>query len=540
MNQNVEKRVEKLVSNFNKLPYLFIGPGLSMRYSDVPLESNLLKNVWLLINNYDEDSYKKFIEEASEKLSNYSSDLNKKQKEYYLNQQLATKIQYQFNNKFYNNNDFKELIFTKDELYKILDNDYDPFKFYIAEQAKKFHILSYKNECKEISYIKRNNNKIAGIITTNYDNILEELFKDFNVISGQDDILISNVNNVFNIFKIYGSIDSPNSIVITESDYDNFKSKLKYLSAKFLTIFVEHPIIFIGYELEDLNVQFILKEMLSCLNMNQIEKIKNNFIFIKIAFEEKSKIENKKFRFGDKEIILKEITINDFHSFLEALSNIKRLGSVKLIKEMQNMINNFITTTDTDNNVIIGNIIKTDITKEKLGVFFGKLDIVSNVGFNYYSITDIIEDIVLDNKPMLINKKLITRTFKNIRSSAGKTYLPVYKYINKLNINVEDLPEDWKFIKSMKDIILTSNEIIYTKEQKIYTCIKDIEKDYGDHIPKQLSYIIYSVTKGNIEVDDLRAYLKERIIDDEFMKYYSTQIKKFAAMYDYMKYSSKI
>lgn len=36
MNQNVEKKLEKLVSNFNKLPYLFIGPGLSMRYSDVP------------------------------------------------------------------------------------------------------------------------------------------------------------------------------------------------------------------------------------------------------------------------------------------------------------------------------------------------------------------------------------------------------------------------------------------------------------------------------------------------------------------------
>lgn len=536
MNQNVEKKLEKLVSNFNKLPYLFIGPGLSMRYSDVPLESSLLKNIWLRINNYDEDSYEKYIKEVENNVKN----LNNNQNQYYLNQKLATRIQQNFNDNFYNNNNFKEVVFTKDQLHEILDNGYDPFKFYMAEQIKNFHILSYKNECKEISYIKRNNNKIAGIITTNYDNILEQLFKDFNVISGQDDILISNVNNIFNIFKIYGSVEYPNSIVITENDYDNFKSQFKYLSAKFLNIFIEHPIIFIGYEFEDLNIQCILKEIFKFLDINKIEKVKNNFIFIKIDSKEKSKIENKKFKFEDKEITLKQIIINDFYLFLQSLSNIKRPGSVKLIKEMQNMINNFITTTDNDNNVIIGNIIKTDITKEKLGMFFGKLDIVSNVGFNYYSITDIIEDIILDNKPRLINKKLITRTFKNIRSSAGKTYLPVYKYINKLNINVEDLPEDWKFIKSMDDIILTSNEIIYTKERKTYKCIKDIERDYGEHIPKQLSYIIYSVTKGNIEVEDLRAYLKERIIDDEFMKYYSTQIKKLAAMYDYMKYSSRI
>lgn len=63
-------------------------------------------------------------------------------------------------------------------------------------------------------------------------------------------------------------------------DYENFDRKLKYLSAKLLTIFVEHPIIFIGYGLGDVNIRKLFKEIAECLTAEQLNKIKDNFIFI--------------------------------------------------------------------------------------------------------------------------------------------------------------------------------------------------------------------------------------------------------------------
>jgi len=537
VSKNIKEEIEKLILTFKQLPYLFVGTGLSMRYSNAPSWNDLLKNIWLIMNNNNENGYKKFVQKVTYELNITSKVSDDEQKKYYLNPQLATRIQEQFNNKFYNDDSFEKIIFTEEEVSEILDNNYDPFKFYVAKQTKDLRVISDKEEYKEIAYIKKNNSKIAGVITTNYDYILEELFEDFDVVVGQDNILVSNTNNIFEIFKIHGSANQPNSIVITQDDYDYFETKLKYLSAKLLTLFVEHPIIFIGYSIGDLNIRFILEEIANCLNKEQLQKIKNNFIFINPASGGEEKISDKEIEFGEKRIIMNEITLNDFSVLFESLSNIKSSMPIKLIRKMQDMICNFIATTDANNNIMVGSIDNADIGDKDLGVYFGKLDVVSDMGFDYYGIMDIIEDILFDNKPNLINDKLINKTFKNIRSCAGQTYLPVYKYIKKLNVNVEDLSNDWKIIKSIDDIKLTSTEVSYTREGKEYNCINDIEIDYKEHIPKQLAYIIYSITKEKLEKDDLKEYLKIKIRDAEFMNKYSSQIKKLSAIYDYIENS---
>lgn len=63
------------------------------------------------------------------------------------------------------------------------------------------------------------------------------------------------------IFKIHGCISDPLSIVINEADYQRFNEDHKYLSAKLLTYFVEHPLIFIGYRAEDPNIKEILYDV---------------------------------------------------------------------------------------------------------------------------------------------------------------------------------------------------------------------------------------------------------------------------------------
>ncbi|SER49117.1 MULTISPECIES: SIR2 family NAD-dependent protein deacylase [Pseudomonas] len=99
-----------------------------------------------------------------------------------------------------------------------------------------------------------------SIITTNYDRLLEKIFPEYTSIIGQK-ILYANHSSVGEIFKIHGCASEPDSIVITREDYNEFIRRKKYLSAKLLTFFAEHPLIFIGYGAEDPNIKAILADI---------------------------------------------------------------------------------------------------------------------------------------------------------------------------------------------------------------------------------------------------------------------------------------
>lgn len=532
---DISNEINTIVSSFKQLPYLFVGTGLSMRYSNAPSWDKLLENIWLIMNNNDEMRYKKFVNSVAYDLKIDNSGIDEEERKYYLNPQLATKIQHQFNELFYRDDSFDTTIFTKEEIKDILNNKYDPFKFYIAKQTKDLEVLLDKDKSGEIPYIIKNQNKIAGIITTNYDHLLEYLFKDFDVTIGQDNMLTSNTNNIFEIFKIHGSADKPNSIVITKEDYDYFKNKLKYLSAKLLTLFVEHPIIFIGYGIGDLNIRSILSEIAECLDKTQLEEVKNNFIFIKPAFGCKEEIKSKEIEFRDKRIVMTEITLDDFTVFFQALSQIKSSMPVKIIRKMQDMICNFIATTEATNNIMVGSINNPNIDDDQVGIYIGNMAAVSAMGFGSYEIEDIIEDILFDNKPYLMNVELINKTFKIMRKSAGKTYLPVYKYLKGLNMNIDQLPKEWHIITSIDDIELTSNDKNYTKDNKEYLTIREIEEDYPDHLPKQFAYIKLNLKK--LQLEDLGEYLKRMFKDTVCKDKCNSTFKKVVAVYDYLKYS---
>ena len=70
--------------------------------------------------------------------------------------------------------------------------------------------------------------------------------------------MFSRLQGIAEVYKIHGSVSDPSSVVINENDYKEFKEKSEYLAAKLLTIFMEYPIIFMGYSISDKNIQDIL------------------------------------------------------------------------------------------------------------------------------------------------------------------------------------------------------------------------------------------------------------------------------------------
>jgi hypothetical protein len=165
---------------------------------------------------------------------------------------------------------------------------------------------------------------IIGVITTNYDNVIENIFSNYKYTCyvGQEELLFSSFTGVGEIFKIHGSCTEPQSIVINEKDYENFNEKNAYLVAKLLTIFIEHPIVFIGYRIEDPNIREILTSIAKCLSKERLQELKNRFIFI--DWNNTSKPDSiSTYECGDlgagKSLTMVRISINDFSILYEAL-----------------------------------------------------------------------------------------------------------------------------------------------------------------------------------------------------------------------------
>jgi hypothetical protein len=106
----------------------------------------------------------------------------------------------------------------------------------------------------------------SSIITTNYDTLCELIFPDYTPIVGQKIIKAPSVM-IGEIFKIHGCVNDYKEIVLTSRDYSKWSQRKKYLSAKLLTFFLEHPLLIVGYGAQDPNVLAILKdidEILAC------------------------------------------------------------------------------------------------------------------------------------------------------------------------------------------------------------------------------------------------------------------------------------
>ena len=103
-----------------------------------------------------------------------------------------------------------------------------------------------------------------AIITTNYDQFLEKVFPQYETVIGQK-IIEQGYQYIGEIFKIHGCTSDPESLVLTKDDLTTFNEQKKYLSAKLLTYFSEHPMLIVGYQPNDTNIRKILSDVKTIL-----------------------------------------------------------------------------------------------------------------------------------------------------------------------------------------------------------------------------------------------------------------------------------
>ncbi len=134
-----------------------------------------------------------------------------------------------------------------------------------------------------------------GVITSNYDNFVEKNHSNYRVILPDDinNYDMDTVNHlfeddVFPIFKVHGSYENPDSIILTDNDYRNVIFKKPRYRENLRRLFEDKSLLFVGFSFRDSSISLLLQEIFTITEgrsnshyafLSDIGDIKKNFFW---------------------------------------------------------------------------------------------------------------------------------------------------------------------------------------------------------------------------------------------------------------------
>ena len=210
-----KKALTEHFKKFDASPMLFIGSGISRRYLGTENWEQLLLKFCNLIG-----------ENPLKLKTSSNGDLTK----------YAQLLAKSYENSWWERPGSKEI---SEEFSEHFLNDSSILKIEISRYLKSAHENTIAEVREELSLLEKAN--IDGVITTNWDCLIENTFPKFTTFIGQDGLIAERSHGIAEIYKIHGCSTAPNSLVLTETDYAEYRRKNPYLSSKLLTIFIERP-----------------------------------------------------------------------------------------------------------------------------------------------------------------------------------------------------------------------------------------------------------------------------------------------------------
>jgi hypothetical protein len=521
----LDKKLTPILKQADSLPFLFVGSGFSQRYINLPDWSGLLEHISKLVNEND-FAFAQAKQEAS-KYFNEKSDYNK-----YMTK-LCDIISDRLNSVWYSSDKFKDSRTQYKKL--VIEKNVPPIKIEIAKYIKKFQEAKIDpKQSNEFNCLKEiSEHSIAGLITTNYDDLLEKIF-DFETYCSQEELLFHQKYNLAEIYKIHGTVDQPDTILINSEDYKTIEKKHKYISAKLLTIFVEHPIFFLGYSIGDEDIQEILNDIQLSLGEEHANEISDRLFFIKWDSTIKDPIwSTHSITFSNRNTIqVRAITLNDYSDLYKILSKNKSKYPVKMLRYAKSDLYRYALTAKPSSKVVLS-LPSKSLSAEQLShvefVYgFGIIERAKQ-GYSFVTSKEIFHDVLFDDGNFE-NSLLISGSLPPaLRQSSG--FLPIKKYT--FNAPPDSLPE------------------IVSKNLKRFS-------DFESFIPAKLNkrltengFLEYNNLKGSKDmldnlaivnweeegVEKLGDYLRD-ILDENIQKFdtRSTQIRRLIRIYDFYKY----
>lgn len=514
--------LDELIEKFNTIPFLFIGSGLSRRYYNLPNWTSLLRE---MVNKFNQDPYA---------FRSYEDKASFTDNPYGLNPKIASFIEEDFNKEWFLNPNIRTL--NKEYMQKVFDGC-SPFKAEMAYYLKQKSILKseFKDEVTLLNNIAKKS--IAGIISTNYDLFFETYLSDYKVYVGQQALLFSQLQGIAEVYKIHGSLNEPQSIIINEKDYKEFKEKREYLAAKLLTIFMEYPIIFMGYSLSDTNIRDILSSIVKCMTKEQVKTLKYKFIFIEYdpAIKE-YEIGESIFTFDDSKLLtMTKITLSDYSLLYNAIGKKKMKIPVRLLRILKDELYLFTLTNQPTRNIKVAMIDDERISNDELVMSIGTTETVNINGLKGVTSDQWYRNIVMNDLNFEV-KDLLTYAPELAKQMSGT--LPINSLYQEKYSSIDNISR--LIINDYEDII--SNTIKKERQRHPQISIKDILGQKLD-FDKELLYIAF-LEENQIDLQDLENYLKNKFIKNkdilkEAKSNIRTNLRRLIRIYDYLKGKNK-
>lgn len=514
--------IQDLVEKFNTTPFLFLGSGMTRRYYDLPDWKGLLDYFAREIKN-DDFTY-----------SAYENRALKMETPVGLLPKVAELIQTDYDEKWFNDTTIRTV--DEDSMERI-KNGLSPFKAEIASYIKRNCriVEKYKIEIEMLSKLSEKN--IAGVITTNYDTFIEDNFIGYTKFVGQKQLIFSAIQGIAEIFKIHGSVEQPESLIINERDYLDFDKKSSYLAAKLMTIFMEYPIIFMGYSISDANIQKIIKSIIECLDTEQIKLLEDRFIFVeyqpgKVGIEVSPYI----IMVDDKPLSMKRIVVEDFKLIYKALEGKKSKLPVRILRKFKQELYNFTVTNMPTANIRVASIEDDRVQDEELVMAIGRYSDYGLRGLHGLKADEWYRNIVIEDIEFSADDLLQFAFEDLIRQNSGR--LPVNKYLSEAT---GDYPTCIELAKKQDFNNIISATIKKNRNRLgTYKSVRQIWENEKLSLDKATNLIAH-LPEENIDVSELEAILKEIFKDNVNVLQNSkpairTNVRRLIMIYDYLKW----
>ncbi|MBC1523608.1 hypothetical protein HB884_05235 [Listeria booriae] len=521
----MDNYLKTILNDCDSLPFLFVGSGMSKRYLNLPNWQELLKAL-------SEETYGntiKFSQNMNTIRSKYGINLEDNYNEFMC--RMCDMIEQELNIRWFEDIKFEQ---SRSDYLELIDQGVSPLKIEIMKYLRnKSQINTALSE--EIESLKSISLKsISGIITTNYDTFLEETFS-FVPYSSQDDLMFTTNYGVGEIYKIHGSLDSPDTIMINSDDYKRIEQKNKYLAAKLLTIFAEHPIIFLGYSIGDEDIQNILSSIVDCLDSKKLDLLQKRLIFIDWDPSEsdfKASTSSLSFGAGKGTLTMQKITLNDYSILYRALAKRKSKYPINTLRTLKHDMHKLVLTNDPDNKLYVTSPDKLVENSSNIEFYagFGIIDVAKR-GYRSIQPYELFQDILFDDQdfdPELMLESALP-PLKKFYSP-----LPEFKYwklssFEELPGYLQDTTFDTFLNKSIRKAKIREKSIEEILSNDNYST-----KDRIVNIPK--------LNIEDINLEALEEFLQNVWMEDPTLiakpknSFHKTELKRLIRILDWMKY----
>lgn len=399
------QRFSDLLGKSSTLPILFIGSGLSQRFLGTPGWNQLIQQMCQTVGQNP-----KYV------ISGVNGDLA----------DAATKLSSLFHEAWWHEDRFAN---NREKYGSIQHSLESPLKCEVVECFPGKEVNPDREPHIQAEVDLLSEAKIAGAITTNYDFLVENIFSQFKVYVGQSSMLLSNPLGVAEIYKIHGCCSDPNSIVLTQGDYEKYQANNPYLMAKLLSIFVEHPIVFLGYSIQDANIKSILRAIGSIAQANEQLDLTDKIIFVEWdrAGGDPS-FSDHPYWIDDVAIPITRLKVPDFLGVFRELSSAKERLPMRVIRQFQSHIYEIVKGRIPTERITVMNLEEvSDYDQVEWAVGIGVKSALADKGLVGVSRNDVIRDF-LREEPSFNADQVIESILPRL-SARGIQYVPVYRYL---------------------------------------------------------------------------------------------------------------